>query len=250
MTIPETPEVQVTDNAVIVPLIAVYGTFAGDFEDSAVPCEDGSHWWHPISQWWTYVRTLGQPDVQFVPFRDDEDFSWTGELEGSPLNVLWGWLTLKKAKGRFRQWKAGGSALSDYIAVGVNLGRNPTRFVVVAHSHGGQVALYSAAEGRHIPLLITVSTPRRSDMNTVIDRARPRIGFWVHLYDPDGDRVAQEGMLGDGDVSFERTFKQADINVPLKGCSHSGALRDPAKYHLWKEAVLPVIAERLADWHD
>lgn len=243
MTIPETP---VTENTVTVPLLAVYGTFSGDFDDTVEECQDPEHWWHHFSKWWTYISTLGQPAIRFVPFRDDNDFAWTGSLEGV-LSYLQR-LVHRKPAAEHRQWRAGGEALSDYIAVGVNLGRDPNRFVVVAHSHGGQVALYSASEGRHIPILITVSTPHRGDMQAAIARARPHIGFWVHLYDPDGDKVAQEGMFGDGSVSFDRTFKEADANVPLKGCSHSGALRDPARYHVWKDAVMPVIAERLADW--
>lgn len=225
-----------------IPLIAVYGTGGGDFSVDDAKCANGSHWWHPWSPWWTYMATLG-----FAPFRTD-DFEWTGSLDGISLDRMWRWLAGQQATIRHRQWYAGGQALRDYVLDGIDAGQPKDRFVVVAHSHGGQVALYAACAKTVIPILITVSTPHRVDMAAVIERARPHIGFWVHLYDPACDLIGQAGAFGDGPVSFLRTQPRADLNLAVDDCSHSLELRDGSKYHVWHDAVLPRLAPQLAGW--
>lgn len=229
-----------------IPILPIYGTFSGDFEVTDEACTDPGHWWHRSSKWWEYMTGLG-----FEPFRSD-DFVWTGELEGFGVSIrqLWNWVRRKPADHTHRhpQWFAGGQALDDYISDGIYKGRDAEAFVTIAHSHGGQVALYAAASGREIPLLITVSTPHRLDMQVVTAKARPQIGFWVHLYDPDRDDIGQAGAFTDGGISFDRKQPKADVNIALKGCSHSLALSDPARYHVWKDAILPSIDPLLATW--
>lgn len=226
-----------------IPIIAVYGTKGGDFTDGP-ECQDVTHWWHPFSQWWEYMRTLG-----FVPFRPKE-FAWTGSLDGLSFQAAWNWIRGQQSETKHIQWRSGGTELDDYIGVGLyNQDRFSDRFVVIAHSHGGQVALYCAALYRYLPILITVSTPNRFDMHAIATQARPRIGFWLHLYDPDGDRVGQEGALGDGEVSFDRTWKgYPDLSVSVKGVGHSGLLRDPSTYHLWHDTIVPLLESRLEGW--
>lgn len=232
-----------------IPIIAVYGTEGGDFLDGP-ECQDVAHWWHPFSRWWTYIKPLG-----FEPFRL-EDFVWTGALDGLSVRGAWDWIKSKvqgKSLGTMhKEWRAGGEALNDYIGVGLyNADRFSDKFIVVAHSHGGQVALYCAARERYLPILITVSTPNRFDMHAIAALAKTRIGFWLHLYDPDHDRVGQEGALGDGEVSFDRTWKgYADLSVPITGVDHSGLLRDPTAYHYWQDTILPLLADRLDDWRE
>lgn len=228
---------------VTISVIAVYGTFSGDFDVSG-KCQDTSHWWHTISKWWTYLTSVGEPDYLLVPFRDD-DFVWTGALDGLSIRAVWERIRGKQVTTQHRQWFAGGEALHDYIGEGIYQGQSADHFIVVAHSHGGQVALYCAASGRAIPILITMSTPHRLDMQIVTEKAKLRIGYWVHCYDPDGDRIGQEGAFGDGKISFDRRQPLANINVELKGCSHSGALRDPALYHVWKDTIMPLIKDRI-----
>lgn len=225
-----------------IPLLAVYGTFSGDFTISKVPCLNPDHWWHPWSAWFDFMKRSFGCEV----FRADKDFSWTGGLEGvwSTVARLW----RHKDEAEHRQWSAGGEALEDYIGEGLYQGQKADQFVVVAHSHGGQVALYCAASGRQIPILITVSTPHRADMRLVTEAALPNIGVWIHLYDPHWDKVGQEGQFGDGDVSFDRTQPLAHVNVKMPGCSHSGELRDPAKFALWVSAVWPTMQATLAKW--
>lgn len=226
-----------------IPLIAVYGTGGGDFSVDDAKCADASHWWHPWSSWWVAMTTLG-----FEPFRP-EDFEWTGALDGSPITRAWRWLSGQANLVRHRQWYAGGQALKDYIADGIAChGRHADQFVLVAHSHGGQVALYGACAKTAIPILITVSTPTRHDMAMVIQRARPHIGFWIHLYDPTCDVIGQAGEFGDGAISFTRTQPRADLNLPMDGCSHSLELRDASKYHLWHDAVFARVETQLAAW--
>lgn len=230
-------------DVVPIPIIAVYGTNGGDFTDGP-DCKDPAHWWHPFSQWWTYIKSLG-----FVPFRQ-QDFVWTGALDGLSFRAAWNWIRGQQAETKHIQWRAGGDALNDYIGVGLYFSdRFSDKFIVVAHSHGGQVALYCAARSRYLPILITVATPNRFDMHAIAAQARPRIGFWIHLYDPDWDKIGQEGSLGDGEISFDRTWKgYADVSLPVADISHSDLLRNPAKYHLWQDTVFPVLEARLAEW--
>lgn len=226
-----------------IPIIAVYGTEGGDFTDGPER-QDPAYWWRPLSPWWTYIQTLG-----FVPFRL-KDFVWTGVLDGLSVRAAWNWIRGKQSETVHKQWRSGGTLLDDYIGVGLyNPDRRSDQFLVVAHSHGGQVALYCAALYRYLPILITVATPNRFDMHAIAKQARPRIGFWVHVYDPDGDLTGQEGALGDGEVSFDRTWQgYADLSVPIPGVSHSGLLRDLAKYHFWHDTIFTQLDERLADW--
>lgn len=224
------------------PLVAVYGTNGGDF-DPEHACTDQAHWWHGTSYWWAHMRTLG-----CVPFRDD-DFVWTGGIDGLSWRRLWSFLTGGETRrARHTQWFAGGQALCDYIKGGIAEGRDPHRFIVVAHSHGGQVALYAAADKIQIPLLITVATPRRADMRVVTALARPNVGFWIHVYDRRADLTATAGAIGDGDLCIERTQQSADLNIAVDGIDHSGLLMDPSTFPLWRDAVFSRLAVQLADW--
>lgn len=225
-----------------IPLIPVYGTFSGDFTIDTEPCADPEHWWHACSAWSACMDALG-----CVPFRD-EDFVWTGSLDGLNPKVLWDRLRGREARALHRQWFAGGTALDDYIAEGITLGRSREQFVTIAHSHGGQVALYAAAFGRQLPILITVSTPHRHDMLDVTTKAKPHIGYWIHIYDPDGDKTGQKGALLDGAIDFDRTQPLADRNVPIRHHAHSNVLRNPAMYHVWADLIWPLISDRLAGW--
>lgn len=225
------------------PLLPVYGTFSGDFTIAPEPCPNPEHWWHPTSEWSKCMAALG-----CVPFREDKDFRWTGSLDGINPRVWLDKLRHQESKTKHREWYSGGDFLDDYIAEGITLGRSRDEFVTIAHSHGGQVALYCAALGRLLPVLVTVSTPHRFDMLDVTKAARPHIGYWVHIYDPDWDKTGQEGAFGDGVINFDRTQPLADVNLPVKASSHSNVLRNPALYHVWHETVWPFLSSRLAGW--
>lgn len=104
---------------------------------------------------------------------------------------------------------------------------------VIAHSHGGQVALFCAARGVPIRTLTTVGTPVRHDVPAAA--ARKRVLFWQHIYDKHCDWVQKLGQLADGKVSTERRFRLSGVqNHGLAGISHSKVLRDERYLHYWR----------------
>jgi pimeloyl-ACP methyl ester carboxylesterase len=107
---------------------------------------------------------------------------------------------------------------------------------LIAHSHGGQVALLIAARGVELRTLTTVGTPVRSDIP--LERAKHFTGLWQHIYDERIDWMATArrlGGLGDGKISLERRFRIEGVrNYPVEGIGHSKVLRDPKHYPLWE----------------
>ncbi len=106
---------------------------------------------------------------------------------------------------------------------------------LIAHSHGGQVALYAAAKGLRIPALVTVGTPVRADMQPIAEAALPQIGKWLHISDARWDWWGQIGAFGDGAISLTRTMPfPSCVNAQLRGIAHTKVLNDPSKFPLWE----------------
>lgn len=214
-------------------LLAVFGTGSGDFHVGALDaCQDPMHWWHANSAWWRHMRGLGFTTLS------EREFLWSGDING--LDGLWHWLkpwtwfrTMKPAE--HRDWYAAGWSLGSYLKAC----DAPIDFVAVGHSHGGNALLYGAALGAYIPVLITIATPHRKDMEAVTKKAMENIGIWVHVYDADFDKIGQAGQLGDGDFSTDRHMPLADLNLPLKAIDHSKLLRDETTFHFWANEILP-----------
>lgn len=151
-------------------------------------------WWHPLSP-------FGQEGRAHDVLIDPEPFIWSTELDG--------------IKGRNWGWWAAGHALRYFVH-----GKYPPLAVqlvpvnIVAHSHGGQVAIYAAAQGLIIDTLVTVGTPVRRDLRRFCQVARVNIRRWIHVYSPN-DPVQLQGVLGDGGGPLEwpRDVSQADQNV-------------------------------------
>ncbi len=220
-------------------VLPIFGTAGGDWDENGQPCQDASHWWHfqeadgHDSAWWAYMRSLN-----FRPYRTDKGFSWTGELDGLFTATWWPWNWGRKTHP-LKQWEAGGDALIYYATPIYE------PFVVVAHSHGGAVALMAAANGLEIDVLITLGTPYRSDMRKVIDRALPNIRRWVHICDRNFDFIGQAGEFGDGVISISRTQPDA-LNLTLDGIDHSHLLQRPEAFHYWTERILPAAGIAIA----
>jgi pimeloyl-ACP methyl ester carboxylesterase len=137
-------------------------------------------------------------------------------------------------------WKAGGRAVFYYLVPPL-YPTPPCATNIIAHSHGGQVALYAAAYGLKINCLITVGTPVREDMQEIIAVARPNIQRWLHLRS-NNDMWQWFGSWFDGGLKLNRDFKQADLNATMpKG--HANILRDEELFPLWlSEGWLPFLA--------
>ena len=131
-------------------------------------------------------------------------------------------------------WWSGGLELRRFIEGRPRLMNRP--MVIVAHSHGGQVAAYALAGLRQIAhvRLITVDMPVRRDMRPVYAEARRNVGYWLHLHTRWG-WGARMRVLGSRFGS--PTLDIADRNIPLRG-GHSGVLRRPQHARQWRD-ILP-----------
>lgn len=196
-------------------LTCVAGTWAW------TPAKPLIHWWQPGSAFCGQALPAGACLAATTPF------VWSTNRDG----------LLETAH---RDWYAGGVNLLTYLVPPLCPESRvlPADCVVVAHSHGGQVALYAAAEGLKIDTLVTVATPVRGDMKDVIAEARPNIRFWRHLHGTWRDYVQVLGSIGDGIFGIHRAFPQADENITVRGVTHSAFLNDPQYFERWRKEWL------------
>lgn len=185
--------------------VAVLGTHAWDRRYPE------GQWWHPKSPFSAFLRSH---DCRHAKPMDP--FVWSGDLDGALL-----------ANGN--DWEAGGKALKYYLRDLPYDSRN-----VIAHSHGGQVALYAAME---VPIrsLVMVGTPVRKEIEqSVCPVALERIGTCVHVSDKDWDWMGMLGAVFDRRWRLRRTFTDPAITtIQLKKIGHSGLLNNPALFPLW-----------------
>jgi hypothetical protein len=171
-------------------------------------------WWHPPSLFWREAVLRGV-NVCPVPF------IWSTEIDGV-IGKNWAWYAAGHALLYFVHSEY--PSETDVLLKPVN---------IIAHSHGGQVAIFAAAYGLLVDTLVTVGTPVRHDVKRYRKAARPNIKRWVHIYSPN-DPMQIEGTLGDGGglLEWPREISQADQNISeptMEPGSHSKLL-DPA---LW-----------------
>ena len=115
-------------------------------------------------------------------------------------------------------WQFGGRELRQFLA-----GLPFKDRIVIAHSHGGQVAAYALAAKPVIPVraLVTIGTPCRKDMDDVWAEVRQSVKCHIHLYGTGwGARVRWIGQR----FRFKREMPTARENHAITG-GHSGILR-------------------------
>lgn len=128
-------------------------------------------------------------------------------------------------------WQSGGAALSYYMRMA-----GLKEIDVIAHSHGLQVALYAAAVyGVKIRNMMSMGSPVRKDMEAVAKAARLDIKQWLHVHSDGSDKWQWLGEMFDGKLGIVREHPLADRNDFVPKVGHSELLRDPSKYHFWKE---------------
>lgn len=170
---------------------------------------------------------LARQGFQLPP---DGPFEWSGNVAGLPRAISW-W-----RNDKFSDWRAGGAALRWYLRALPYADRN-----VIAHSHGGQLALFAASQyDTWIRRLITVATPCRGDLAGVTRAALPNIAHWTHVSSREGDLIARLGQLFDGRLRRGRTQVFADVNATHPGIGHSKVLTDPAYFPV-ADALLDII---------
>ena len=178
------------------------------------PDDPSQEWWHPRS---AFAQFLARLDV--VHARPEKPFVWSGDVDGIPF--LSG-----------KDWEAGAEAFGYYAEDLPFESRN-----VVAHSHGGQVALLAAADGLRLRSLVMVGTPVRKDIERVIATIAVRnIDRVLHISDARWDWMGLAGAFFDFRVSFRRHFRVPGLETArVRGIGHSGLLRDPRLFPLWLE---------------
>jgi len=177
---------------------------AGTFTDA---------WCHDDS---LFRRYLADHELDCRWFR-----GWSGNVSGVP-NIL--------AKSKNSDWEAGGYALADHLD-----SLEPASRIVIAHSHGGQVAAYGAAlAGIYIHRLLTVCTPVRGDMRETWVEAHRNIGAHRHISAEGWDFWQRLGEWGDGVFGWTRTIDGAE-NLLLEGIGHAGLLSDARFFHYLTE---------------
>ena len=202
-------------------------------------------WWWPGSPWLTFMA-----NHNVLSIGPDRPYSWSTGIGGM--------CSLRRG-GAHADWQASGESLYAYLVPVVNGHTHPNPpypYAMVAHSHGGEVALYAAAAGLKIPCLVTVGTPVRADMEPVINAAKPNIGYWMHVYSiarwpwqRGFDWMQRAGELLDGHVGWQQKIKQANLNVGLKGVGHSGLLYKPVEFQRWvHDGLLDTMYVALEVW--
>lgn len=159
----------------------------------------------PNSAFAMNLETLG-----FVPASELQPFEWSTEVDG--------------LDGKNSVWEFAGLSLFYYAVPPLFPGARlkPEDTLVIAFSHGAQVAFHAFAHGLR-GRLITVNPPVRSDMEPIIKKGRPNMIRWVNLYGDWKDVWAVLGAMRDGHFGIRRQFELADKNILVKG-AHGAAL--------------------------
>lgn len=184
-------------------------------------------------RWWQVSSNFNLMMVEHGLYMYDNPFVWSTDLGGIEFWRRWPIINkFVKKDVDHRDWKAAAAAFSYYIDAYFH--NEP--LVVIGHSHFYQVVAYACADyGVRVDRLITVSSPIRSDMDEVYQRARKNIGTHLHIYDGGRftDRIQLLGELGDGNFDLVRECKYADYNDPVGKVNHSRVLSDPEDFHHW-----------------
>ena len=133
---------------------------------------------------------------------------------------------------KHRVWQHGGEAFVRFLR---KIEQNDLDdLMVIAHSHGGNVAAYglSFLQDRQIGCLVTVDTPNRKDMEEVWLFARPRVKKWIHLK----AKLSWVKWLGQRG-RFNSNMALADDTIDISG-GHSGVVKNYNKnIHQWDKII-------------
>lgn len=156
-------------------------------------------------------------------------FEWTGRINGAEFWRRW-W--------PFRLWSA--PDFDDWFVAGDNLysalvprwkkalAYPGPLLHMLGHSHAINPIMVACAKGLRVNVLVTFCSPVRHDpeLAEIYTQARKNIGYWIHFYSDDDDKIQIVGEVGDGVVDMSRTIPMADRNVYIPG-GHSCGLNDP-----------------------
>lgn len=215
----------------MIPFLAIPGTWGWNGSS------DGQ-WHDPSSPWSVYMRGQG---FEHLRGPDRRPYVWTTDVNGQQF-----WRRLFGKKPKINDWQAGGHNLYCWLVPPLAPDRRqpPEATHLIAHSHGLQVVLFACADGLKVHTLISIGSPVRADMLEVARRARPNIGFWLHLHSDHSDRMQWFGELGDGALRVVRAHPYADQNNALPNVGHSGILNDSRLFPVIWPGPLDIIRGR------
>lgn len=205
----------------MIPFLAIPGTWGWNGKS------DGQ-WYDLASPWSAYMRSQG---FEHLRGPDRRPFVWTTDINGAQF-----WRRWFGRKPDVNDWQAAGCNLYAWLVPPLAPDRcQPAEAThLIAHSHGLQVVLFACADGLKVNTLISIGSPVRVDMLEVAKRARPNIGFWLHIHSDGSDRMQWFGELGDGAFTIKRNHPFADQNNMYPGVGHSGVLNDPRLFsEIW-----------------
>ncbi len=181
-------------------------------------------WYYPNSEFAAWLTAHG---INVVADPTGEPFIWSTDVGGVGFG-----------DGDRVGWAAAGRQLF-WWCVPPRCPENripPQDLIVIAHSHGMQVALYAAAQGLKIAHLITMAGPVRKDMRETTAIARTNIAYWTHVHSDRSDWMQVFGGLFDGHFGIQRKHPAADRNIFVRKVGHSKLLREP-DFQVWREIL-------------
>ena len=187
---------------------------------------DGRPWHRRGSSFFQRMKDCGWSRVEQDrdPLLPDNGY-WSGDLGGVLIQSMYEWFA-QSLSAHPPVWAAGGDALAALLAKR-QYEWDGKELVVIAHSHGGQVAALAFAAFRpEINLrLITVDMPVRRDMYPVYAQAAEQIAHWTHLHSRFFNPVR---LVGSRCGPCRNPF--ANLNIEVPG-GHSGILNTPRYLH-------------------
>ena len=169
--------------------------------------------------WWRSNSPFGRAVRNWCRLINGKDpYYWTTRLNWVPY-------------GRHIDWTNAARMLMWYVQAKLASpdGSSPP-VNIIAHSHGGQVALIAAALGLKINCLITVCTPVRGDLNETYNVAKDNIARWIHIYSCN-DKWQWLGAFGVRIAGYWKKMPYSDENHFQPG-GHTRLVLDPA---VWEE---------------
>lgn len=176
-------------------------------------------WYERGSPFWEYLRVRGYEHLHC-----NRPFVWSTDLAGVT------WVNKLFKRTGHESWAAAGYNLFHYLNGNSYRHRN-----IISHSHGLQPVLFAAAAGLKVRTLVDISGPHRHDLKSVIKKALPNIGLWVHVYGDWRDTWQWLGGVMDGGLGIKRAFEYPNVvNVQIDNIGHSSLLNDPRNLPLWE----------------
>lgn len=170
-----------------------------------------SNWFNWDSDFWALARKKGLKSAKVPIKRGRLRPRWDTRVDG-----IW---------GKNESWEAGAQCARSFINAYCD-----EDTIIVAHSHGGQVAAIALAEGLpQVKRLVTVGTPVRADLEKTYQEARAGLVSWHHLYS-NQDWMQFLGSLFDGSWRLRRKMENA-TNLLCSDQGHSEMLNP----HYWEE---------------